>query len=151
MITVYRIEKKARADSWPPQGALFSEGRWNRRGFWVIYASESVSLAKLETLANAKSLPAGRVLFEIEIAAEAAVREVKFSELPQNWMEIPYPTSLHQLTEELLALGKFVALKVPSRQSPGEFNYLIYPLHPEFSKFVTIKGITAIDFDQRLK
>lgn len=151
MTTVYRIEKNSRADLWPSQGALFSEGRWNRRGFWVIYTSESVSLAKLETLANAKSLPVGRILLEIEIATNAPVVELKLAELPQNWMDIPYPTTLHQLTEELLAPGKSVALKVPSRQSPGEFNYLLYPLHPEFSKFIGLKGMFAIDFDHRLK
>ncbi len=151
MTTVYRIEKKNRAELWPSQGALFSEGRWNRRGFWVVYTSESVSLAKLETLANAKSLPDGRVLLEIEIAEGAPVREIKLTEIPKNWMEIPYPATLHQLTETLLSSGKFVALKVPSRQSPGEFNYLLYPLHPEFSRFISLKRTSAIDFDRRLK
>lgn len=125
---VYRIEKKSRATVWPSQGALFSEGRWHKQGFWIVYCSETVSLAKLEILANSKSLPKERVLLEISIDQKASIKEVTLESLPDDWMAVPYPRALHTLTENLLKTGQYIALKVPSRQSPREYNYLLYPL-----------------------
>lgn len=151
MTTVYRIEKKRRADVWPSQGALFSEGRWKRQGFWIIYCSSTVSLAKLEILANSKSLPKARVLLEIGIEEQAPIKEVTLESLPPKWMDVPYPPALHALTEKLLKSGEYVGLKVPSRQSPREYNYLLYPLHPQFSQFVKLESITGLEFDERLK
>lgn len=148
---VYRIEKKRRAAVWPSQGALFSEGRWNRQGFWIVYCSETISLAKLEILANSKSLPKERVLLEISIAPQAPIKEVALESLPDDWMAVPYPAALHTLTEELLKTNQYVALKVPSRQSPREYNYLLYPLHPQFAQFVTLEATTELEFDWRLK
>ena len=148
---VYRIEKKRRAEVWPSQGSLFSEGRWNRQGFWIIYCSATVSLAKLEMLANSKSLPRERALLEISIEEKAPIKEVTLESLPANWMDIPYPPELHALTEKLLIPGEYVGLKVPSRQSPREYNYLLYPLSPQFSQFVKLANIAALEFDQRLK
>ena len=151
MTTVYRIEKKRRATVWPSQGSLFSEGRWNRQGFWLVYCSATVSLAKLEILANSKSLPKERVLLEISIEKQAPIKEVTLESLPANWMAVPYPPELHILTEELLKSGEYVGLKVPSRQSPREHNYLLYPLHPQFSQFVKLENHAELEFDQRLK
>lgn len=151
MIRVYRIEKKSRAEVWPSQGALFSEGRWNRQGFWVVYCSSTISLAKLEILANSKSLPKERALLEINIDEQAPIKEVILESLPESWMDVPYPAELHALTEELLRPGKYVGLKVPSRQSPREYNFLLYPLHSQFSQFVKLEGIMELEFDQRLK
>jgi RES domain-containing protein len=140
MTIVYRIEKKRRAEMWPSQGSLFSEGRWNRQGFWIIYCSATISLAKLEMLTNSKSLPKERVLLEISIEEQAPIKEITLESLPAHWIDIPYPPELHVLTEKLLNAGEYVGLKVPSRQSPREYNYLLYPLHPQFSQFVKLES-----------
>lgn len=148
---VYRIEKASRAEDWPAKGALFAEGRWNAKGFWVIYCSATVSLAKLETLANARALPQQRVLMKIAIANQAPVYHVPADQLPADWTNIPYPRTLHRLSREILQTKQYVALGVPSRQSPSEHNFLLYPLHPRFSEWVTVESISSVDFDTRLK
>nr|WKN34517.1 RES family NAD+ phosphorylase [Tunicatimonas sp. TK19036] len=151
MKSIYRIERQTYAQLWPSQGALYGEGRWNRKGFWVIYCSESVALAKLETLANSKSLPSSRVLLEIEVDDKAPIKRIVPADLPDNWMQVPYPKELHVLTERWLQDQQYVGLQIPSRQSPQEDNYLLYPLHPQFSQWVRVLHRTPIEFDQRLK
>jgi len=151
MKRLYRIERQSYAKLWPSQGALYGEGRWNRKGFWVIYCSDSVALAKLETLANSKSLPSSRILLEIEVDDKAPIKRISLADLPENWIQVPYPKELHALTESWLQNQQYVGLQVPSRQSPQEYNYLLYPLHPEFPQWIRVLGRTLIEFDQRLK
>lgn len=151
MITVFRVEKREYKDVWPPLGALYVEGRWHKRGFWIVYCSASISLAKLETLANSKSLPKNRVLLEITIDSKAPIKEVSAEELPGNWMDTPYPKELQEITAKALIDRKHVCLKVPSRQSPREHNYLLYPPHPEFSSYVKVTDVSDLEFDERLK
>lgn len=148
---VYRIEKQAYADQWPARGVLFGQGRWNARGFWIIYCSTTVALAKLEMLANSPQLPIDRVLLEIEIAPAAAIHQITDEELPSKWMEVPYPSSLHQITERLLGENQYVGLRVPSRQSPTEYNVLLYPPHPQFQELVKVVRRSPVGFDSRLK
>jgi RES domain-containing protein len=148
---VYRIERRKYAEQWPPVGALYGQGRWNARGFWIVYCSTSVALAKLETLANSAQLPIDRVLLEITIAAEAPIYHVTAEELPQDWMRVPYSTHLHEFTERLLKDNQYIGLQVPSRQSPTEYNVLLYPPHPNFQALVQVKKRSDVDFDRRLK
>ena len=148
---VYRIEKASRTADWPSQGALFAEGRWNAKGFWIIYCSASVSLAKLEILANARTLPKERVLVEILISDQAPIHRILPDQLPGNWMDVPYPRELHELSKKFLRDQPYAALSVPSRQSPTEQNILLYPPHPKFNEWVTLENVSAIDFDPRLK
>lgn len=90
-MTVYRIEKRRWAEVWPSQGSLFSEGRWHKQGFLLVYCSATISLAKLEILANSKSLPKASVLLEINVDEQAPMKEVTLEDLPANWMDVPYP------------------------------------------------------------
>jgi len=38
-----------------------------------------------------------------------------------------------------------------SRRMQKEYNYLLYPLHPGFSRYVRVKDAYPVEFDQRLK
>lgn len=49
------------------------------------------------------------------------------------------PKRLHTLGDEWLDSGKSIVMRVPSAIVVGEFNYLLNPLHPDFSK-VRIHG-----------
>ena len=136
---------------WPARGALFAEGRWNPKGFWIIYCSESVSLAKLEILANTRTLPKQRVLVEITLSNNAPIYDLSLKQLPDSWTEVPYPRELHALSKDILQNNQYVALTVPSRQSPTEKNYLLYPPHPQFQEWIKVERTYSIDFDTRLK
>ncbi len=105
----------------------------------------------MEVLANSGNLPISRVIVSIEIADNAPVYELSEDLLPPFWYGIPYPDVLSDITGEFLKDNSYVAMKIPSAQSRREFNYLLNPSHPDFSKLVTVLSTTPENFDTRLK
>jgi RES domain-containing protein len=151
-VFIYRIEKEKYKDIFPSRGSLYAEGRWNRRGMWVLYTSESVSLAKLEALANSGSkLPERRYLVTIKLEKQAPVIKVSVKDLPDDWHSVPYKKNLAGYIQLILEAKSYVAALVPSVQSPQEQNILLFPDHPEFDKYVQLVGYEPMGFDNRLK
>ncbi|MGK7390322.1 MAG: RES family NAD+ phosphorylase [Candidatus Cyclobacteriaceae bacterium M2_1C_046] len=148
---VYRIDKKDYKDQFPPKGSLFSAGRWNTKGIWVIYTSDSIALAKLEILANSGVIPENRVLRIIEVKNNAPLVEIKTSDLPNNWKDFPYPPVLATQIKAIIETKQFIGAIVPSVQSPLEKNILLFPDHPDFRKYVKEKEQVEEYFDSRLK
>ncbi|GJM29942.1 MAG: hypothetical protein DHS20C17_25770 [Cyclobacteriaceae bacterium] len=149
---VYRIEKEKYKDTFPPRGSLFAEGRWNRKGMWVVYTSETVSLAKLEALANSGSkLPANRYLTTIEIKEKAPIIQINPKNLPADWNQVPFRKSLAQYIQPVIDSQSYLAVMVPSIHSPNEYNFLLLPDHPQFGKHVQLVGSKPVGFDRRLK
>lgn len=149
---VFRIEKKAYVETFPPRGSLFAEGRWNKRGMWVIYTSETIALAKLETLANTGStVPGNRVLRSIEIKDHAPVIEITPEDLPADWYQVPYPGELATIIKRIIDSKRYAAAIVPSAQSRREHNVLLFPDFPEFDRYVKQVSCEPEGFDARLK
>jgi len=149
---VYRIDKKKYNDTFPPKGSIYGEGRWNTKGMFVVYTSESVSLAKLETLANSGSkIPKNRVLRIIEIADSSPLIQITVKDLPKGWQSIPYPKNLSSIIKKIIDSGDYVGVIIPSVQSPRDNNVLLFPDFKDFRKYV--KEIESEDeyFDPRLK
>ncbi|MEQ8238546.1 MAG: RES domain-containing protein, partial [Cyclobacteriaceae bacterium] len=86
---LYHLEKSKFKDIWPPQGTLFSDGRWNKAGQWIIYCSPNISLAKLEILANENRMVNERVCMTIDVQEIIDIYEINIKDLPQNWMAKP--------------------------------------------------------------
>jgi len=147
---LYHLEKWKYRDIWPPEGTLHADGRWNLAGQWVIYTSPTISLAKLEILANEMSLPINRVCITIEVPDYADTYEISEKKLPSNWMAKPYPSKLIALTTDFLKKGKLI-MQVPSAQCHTEHNYLLNVRHPKFNEMVKVLGVTNEPFDERLK
>ncbi|WP_234988676.1 RES family NAD+ phosphorylase [Hymenobacter daecheongensis] len=131
-------------------GGLYAAARWNEKGVQVLYTSEYVSLAKLEVLANSASLPVGFSALTLEVPDDTPVKQVDAAQLPANWRKLPYPQELAQLTRAWVEEGKFWLMRVPSAHAPGEWNYLLNPLHPDHRK-LRIVAIEPHPFDPRLK
>ena len=129
---------------------MHADGRWNSPGQWIIYTSPTISLAKLEILANESSLPIKRVCMTIEVADNVSVFEVTQKDLPTNWMDKPYPGSLIKITKQFLESGKQL-MQVPSAQSYREYNYLINVRHADCHKRIRLLDVTEEPFDYRLK
>lgn len=118
----------------------------------MVYTSETVALAKLETLANTGStIPANRVLRIIEIKDEAPVIEITPEDLPSNWHQVPYPQELAAMIKRVIDSRQYVAAMVPSAQSSREHNILLFPDHPEFDQYVKEVSSETEGFDLRLK
>ena len=91
---LYHLDKWKYRNIWPPEGTLHADGRWNKPGQWIIYASSTISLAKLEILANENNLPIKRVCMTFEIPDSAKVFELHADSLPENWIAKPYPSQV---------------------------------------------------------
>lgn len=147
---LYHLEKWKYKDVWPPEGTLHADGRWNIPGQWIVYTSPTISLAKLEILANERNLPIKRVCVTIEISDTVDIYIINTKKLPRDWMNKPYPSGLNALTSEFLKKGKLI-MQVPSAQSYTEYNYLLNVRHPEFYRLVKVIDVREEPFDKRLK
>lgn len=146
--TLWRIvKKKYAATAFDGEGARLFGGRWNSRGTRVVYVSSSRSLAALETLVHLNP----PVLFEfVAIAIEIDHRLVKkVTTLPPDWKEEPPGPSTQQIGDRWVAGARSVALELPSAIVPGESNYLLNPIHPDF-KACAIRPPEPFSFDPRL-
>lgn len=147
---LYRIADDRYATDLNGSGGLFTSSRWNRRGTPIVYLTEHVSLAKLEVLAHSPGLPRGRSLVTVVTPDEASIVNVDPATLPENWQEWPYLDELADIAEQWIRERKYWIMKVPSAQSPTEFNYLLNPLHPEHAT-LTLISVEPHPFDSRLK
>jgi len=128
------------ADDLSGAGAKATGGRWNAAGVAMLYTSESVALACLETLVHTKAvgLPFNRYLVRIDIpdpawaAAEVFPGHVGWDALPAGRTSIDFGT-------QWVRSGRSALLRVPSVVVPEEVNVLINPQHPDAAAVTAIK------------
>lgn len=133
------------------EGARQVGGRWNYPGLPVVYTSESLSLCALEFFANVDRdlIPKDLIRVKIYVPEKSSLNIVEISQLPKNWKNFPSPSRLKKLGSKWLETKESLLLKVPSALIPEEYNFLINPLHKEFSK-VEVVNIKPFNFDSRL-
>jgi len=68
--------------------------------------------------------------------------------VPENWRATSYDAETQTFGSEWAKAGQSVALRVPSSIVLGEFNYLLTPNHPDFSK-IEIGAVAPFEFDSR--
>ncbi len=129
---------------------LYGSGRWHEKGTRILYTSQTLSLAKLEVLANTKKIPLNYSLLVLDIPDELEYKELLVKDLPSNWSSFSHPKELIVFTNEWIAEKKYLVMKVSSVHSPFEANFLINPLHPQANR-LTILEVLPHDFDDRLK
>jgi RES domain-containing protein len=148
---VYRIGNFQRIRDLQGTGGLYAAGRWHQKGRRILYTSSSVSLAKLEVLANSIGIiPKSMALASLSCPDDASILTIDIEDLPGNWNHYPYPNSLSRISQQWLIDRKYWVMKVPSAQSPTEYNYLFNPEHPMHSQ-LSIEEIRDEWFDARLK
>lgn len=138
------------ADAASGEGARLYGGRWNSRGVRVVYASTSLALAAMETFVNLEPnlRPADLLSIEGEIPDVLEIGRLDPNTLPKHWHETR-GESLRQFGDDWIRAGWSVALLVPSAAIRGEWNVLLNPAHPEFSK-IQFRGPTPFEFDVRM-
>lgn len=139
--TVWRIAKHTRdfkADDLSGGGAAAVGGRWNGVGNPVVYASMSISLCTLETLAHIGDDIACRNRFLVAIDIPQKLWEsckiLDHRELPVTWMAEPPGMDTVQLGDKWLKQGGELLLMVPSVIVHEEMNVLINPKHKDADK-----------------
>ncbi len=141
------VKDKHAANAFDGEGAWLFGGRWNSRGTRVVYASATQSLAALETLVHLNP----PVLFQfvvIPIEFDERLIEV-VHDLPAGWRDEPPGPASQRVGDKWAKENRSVVLEFPSAIVPGESNYLLNPLHPNFAK-VNLGKPQAFSFDPRL-
>ena len=138
MAEAWRIVKARHATGpFSGEGARLYGGRWTSRGRRAVYASASAALAILEVLVHleAPALLPAYVLVPVGIPDDLIQRR-DTAALPPDWRDYPAPVRLQEMGDAWLDAGATPALQVPSAIVPAEFNFLLNPAHPEFTRIL---------------
>ncbi len=115
-------------------GARDYGGRWNSVGTPMVYTAGSVSLAILEWRVHLAQWPPPSVcIIEIEVGESLIWTPTK---LPASWHRMPSTRVTAEFGDEWIRSARSVMMRVPSAIVPGEWNYLINPSHPDFSRLL---------------
>jgi RES domain-containing protein len=151
-LRLWRISKRKYADTaFSGEGARRVGGRWNSRGQGMVYTSGTLSLAALEVFVHMEVEDVGTMLaaVSIEVPTEVAISYLQLSQLPMDWRSIPAPMALATMGDAWFRSAETAILAVPSVVIPVEYNYLINPSHPDYSKF-ELGSPQSFEFDPRL-
>jgi RES domain-containing protein len=133
------------------EGARAYGGRWNSPGVTVVYCSEHLSLATLETLVHVMPVTlrdkfrAYRIRFD-----ERLISEVPVKKLPKGWDTHPPTAASQHVGDEWVEAGRSAVLALPTVLVPLERTFLLNPKHPDFGK-IEIKDMETFFLDPRLK
>jgi RES domain-containing protein len=148
MAVAWRLVRRERAgDAFSGEGARLFGGRWNSPGTAVVYTSDTLSLAALETLVHINpQLPFDYVAFPVEFD-EALVETLE--EIPVGWQNHPPPPVAQQVGNVWVKAARSAILAVPSVLVPVQRNFLLNPAHPDFRR-IRIGPAKLFAFDSRL-
>lgn len=124
-------------------------GRWNLPGDAVVYASASLALAAMETFIHLgeDGLHIPFVSFRIEIPDTVRVQRCRRP--PAGSHDEPPQEPSMRYGSAWLRRGGTAVLEVPSVIVPSESNYLLNPLHGDFSR-IRIGRARPFAFDPRM-
>jgi RES domain-containing protein len=148
-VRCWRITRPAHAaNPLSGEGAARFANRWNSKGVRVAYTSTSRPLAVLEMLVHVTrdTFPSDAVLLPVQVP-DGLITQLK--DLPENWNDFPYAEAARNAGDKWIKEASSAALLVPSAVLPLEWNLLINPRHPEFSK-IRVGAAEAPGLDPRL-
>lgn len=150
MRTVWRITTaRFAATAFSGEGARLFGGRWNPKGFGMVYTAESRALALLEMMVQDAPLRARYVLIPAQLPDTLSVTFVDVADLAQDWRQLDRRDALQRIGRDWLAQGRSAVLAVPSAVLPAERNYLLNPRHPDFARIIMGEP-EALETDLRL-
>lgn len=132
------------------EGARIHGGRWNSKGWTVVYSSESISLAVLEQLVHVEDPTVlGAFMVVSATVDEGSVETVEVSSLPDDWRAYPAPSALQEIGDKWISEIRSLGLRVPSVTVKGQWNYLLNPAHPSFVS-VEVSEPEPLNLDPRI-
>lgn len=133
-------------------GAAKYPGRWNHRGQRVVYCSDTLAGACLETLVHLRPLPRRfppSVYFHLELE-DALLEKPASGDLPETWRAAVVPNETRDFGAAFLESQRAAALIVPTVIIPEGCTAVINPFHPRF-KLGSISGPHPFFYDPRLE
>ncbi len=150
---LYRVTLQPFAVDLSGRGAQMYGGRWNAKGFAVVYATETPAQALLEFLPHFPDscAPDNLVLVTIGVPDDLLIDEIIYGDLPEGWDAKPPIMRTAELGVEWLIKGARASLRVPSVMLPygKAWNLLLNPAHPQCSGLTVVEVVT-IPVDHRL-
>ncbi|MEQ8241337.1 MAG: RES family NAD+ phosphorylase [Cyclobacteriaceae bacterium] len=143
---VYRIVAEKYAGQLLASGR---PGRWNYQDQFVIYTSESRSLASLELLVNLSGIALSKKFKVLEIEIPDDFDSIHINDIPSSWRTLDFYPKTQMIGANWYQLLNQPILKVPSAVIPREHNYIINTKHKAFSS-VQIKTVEDYFWDSRL-
>lgn len=146
MLTVHRtVKAKYVADPLATEGARLFGGRWNPKGYPLLYSTSSPALALVESLVHQPRVKYEKLpnlfLFTLEVPVVSTVEDVTTyppEALPDHWNEESYERTQWILRDWLTNPTTLIAA-VPSVVVPMSYNYLLHPAHPHFNEIRVVK------------
>lgn len=135
-------------------GHLTASGRaarWNSNGHFMLYTAGTRALACLENMVHRRSIGQDeffRVTL-IDIPDDLRIKKITKRNLPADWEEYIKYVTCQAIGDAWLTTGETAVLQVPSAIITEEYNYLINPQHPDFSR-IKAHRTEKFTFDERL-
>ncbi|MDP9047481.1 MAG: RES family NAD+ phosphorylase [Bacteroidota bacterium] len=145
---VYRIAHKKHSDHLFAPGFA---GRWNGAGKKVLYCSESIPVAFLESMIRRQGVGFNRDynIVIIEIPDDLAIHAVQLSDLTGEWRTIHDYTICQKIGNAWFDSFKQPVLKVPSAIVVQSYNYVLHAQHTDYSG-IRVAGVTELVPDARI-
>jgi RES domain-containing protein len=141
------IFARTRKDAFSGSGGLYASARWHTAGRPIVYTAQSLSLAALEILVRLKQTNDIQPFwaYSAEIPDSLLLKPNSFPARWRNQIEVS-----RAFGDAWLDAKTSPALLVPTIITPGEWNVLLNPLHPQFSVKWVVTDPDAYTFDARL-
>jgi len=91
----------------------------------------------------------GRLVYSTARFPETLMHTLNPDDLPTGWDARPAGAASQRVGDAWLKAGESLVLRVPSVVVPGEFNYLINPVHPQYAELAT-GDVRRLVLDERL-
>jgi RES domain-containing protein len=150
-MNVWRLADDRFARDLSGTGSRLNGGRWNSAGSSVLYTSEHLSTAVLETLVHAPIALAaglqGRMAVKIALPVNMDVKEVPG--FPVGLKGADLLSWCRREGDKWISEAKCLLLRAPSVIVPEDFNIIVNCAHPQFQR-VKIGSLRPFVFDGRL-
>lgn len=145
---VYRIAHKKFTDHLFAPG--FS-GRWNGAGKKVLYCSESIPVAFLESMVRRQGVGFNHDynIVVIDIPDDLIVRTIDPADLKPGWRDFHDYTVCQEIGNAWYDKFDAPVLKVPSAVLVQSSNYVIHAQHKAYNK-ISVAGVTELIPDARI-
>ena len=145
---LYRITLSKRTDKLVGSGY---PARWNSKGSFVIYTAGSRALAALENIVHrsGEGLNQNFRVLTIDLPKEIKVKSIRKTSLLKDWTAFNQIQTTRETGDKWIDNLSSAVLRVPSAIIQDEYNYLLNPAHPDFSK-IKIVNTEVFVFDSRL-
>jgi len=135
-VLLWRISRKPfLTQSLEGLGAKKYGGRWNSKGFAVVYTSESLELAVLEALVHLDIDLLPKDVYQIGFELDDQFITRVPVPLPGGWdSPPPYSPSVQAIGDRWIRGAFSLGLRVPASVLPSRSNVLLNPSHPEIRR-----------------